>query len=154
MEKYVMYFATAEARQFKNYYPLCTTDADTPNYTEYEVFDTLDEALAEISRPNFYFPSLNSRGVYEEYFIQVEEWDEEGEFIQALEIYDWNHSGKFVWREKHNRIEGLECEVVQEYMNEKIRVEMHSKYLCKSKQDFFTKYLELHEEKYGEEFEI
>lgn len=154
MEKYVMYRATAEASQFKEYYPLCTTNARILDWTEYEVFETLSEALDEISRPVFYYPELNNRGSYVEYFIQREEYDEEGEFIQALEIYDWNFRSQFVWREKHNRIEVFEFEVVQEYMDDEICEEINKKYLFKSEQDFFTKYLELHEEKYGEEFEI
>ena len=154
MEKYVMYFATAEARQFKQYYPLCTTDAATPNCQMYDTFDTLEDALDEISRPQLYFPCLNSRGVYEEYFIQVEEWDEEENFIQALEMYDWNHRDKFVWREDNRGIEVFDIEAVKAAMDSEICEEINKKYLFKTEQEFFTKYLELHEEKHGEQFDI
>ena len=154
MLKYVIYLGIAEARQFKKYYPLCTTEAQSINQKELESFDTLEAALDEISRPDLYFPTLNNRGVYEEYFVQVEEWDEDGNFIQATELYDWNYRDKYVWRENNRGIEVFELEVARNYMDDEICEEIDRKYLFKSEQDFFNKYLELHEEKYEEEFQI
>lgn len=154
MIKYAMYKASAEAKNFKKYYPLCTTEVDTPDFTLYEIYDNLEEALADLQQPRMYFPELDRYGCYVEYFIQVEEWDDDDEFIQATELYDWNHDGKYVWRENNRGIEVFELEVARNYMDGEICEEINKKYLFKSEQEFFVRYLEMHEEKYEEEFEI
>lgn len=154
MIKYVMYKASAESKNFKKYYPLCTTEVDTPNFTLYEIYNNLEEALSDLQQPGMYFPELDRYGCYVEYFIQVEEWDDDDEFIQATELYDWNYDGKYVWRENNRSIEVFELEVVRNYMDSDICEEINKEFLFNSEQEFFVKYLEMHEDKYEKEFDI
>lgn len=154
MIKYLLCRSSARASKVAEYYPLCTTDIDNSSLTPILELDSLQEGLDELDRPYMYFPELDNDGYYTEYFVQAEEYDENGEFFQVVDYYGWNHSNKYVWRERNKGIEVFEFELVRGYMDDEIVEEMDRKYLFDNDQKFFLKYCELHEQKYGEDIEV
>ena len=87
MKKFILFKDHAEV---KNYYEGCTLDK-VDNYPEViKTFDNKDEALEELKKYNTQVTDYRNYLLVEEYYVEEQEQDEDGEFVEGGDIWEYS----------------------------------------------------------------
>ena len=87
MKKFILFKNECEV---KKYYEGCTTDRCDTNPEVIKTFDNKDEALEELKKYNTQVTDYRSYLLVEEYYVEEQEQDEDGEFVDGGDIWEYS----------------------------------------------------------------
>ena len=87
MKKFILFKNHAEV---KKYYEGCTADKCDTNPEVIKTFNNKDEALEELKKYNTQVSDYRSYLLVEEYYVEEQEQDEDGEFIDGGDIWEYS----------------------------------------------------------------
>lgn len=87
MKKFILFKNNAEV---DNYYEGCTADRNDTNPEVIKTFDDKGEALEELKNYKTSVTDFRSYYLVEEYYVEEQEQDEDGEFVEGGDIWDYS----------------------------------------------------------------
>ena len=87
MKKFILFKNNAEV---DNYYEGCTLEQADRCPEVIKTFDNKDEALDELKKYNTQVTDYRSYLLVEEYYVEEQEQDEDGEFIDGGDIWEYS----------------------------------------------------------------
>lgn len=88
MKKYVLFKNSSEIKDIKKLHPGCALDGEDPE--RIKIFDNKSEALVELKKYKTDITDYNKYYLVEEYYIEEQEHDEAGEYIDGVGIWDYS----------------------------------------------------------------
>lgn len=87
MKKFILFRNECEV---KNYYEGCTTDRNDTTPEVIKTFDNKDEALEDLKNYKTSVTDFRSYYLVEEYYVEEQIQDEDGEFIDGGDIWEYS----------------------------------------------------------------
>lgn len=87
MKKFILFKNECEV---KKYYEGCTTDRSDTNPEVVKTFDNKEEALEELKNYKTNINDFRSYYLVEEYYVEEQTQNEEGEFVDGGDIWDYS----------------------------------------------------------------
>lgn len=90
MKKFMKFILFKNEGEVKRYYEGCTTDRSDTNPEVIKSFDNKNEALKELKKYKTSVTDFKSYCLVEEYYVEEQIQNEEGEFVDGGDIWDYS----------------------------------------------------------------